>query len=153
MVAYDCETWSLTLREEHRLRVVENKMLRRIFGQKRNQMIGGWRKLQNKELHDLYSLPGIIIIIKSMRMRWVGHVVRNGEKRNAYIRFDVSTAVTMKNAYRLLVGNPEGKIPLGRPRCRRLDNINMDIVEIGLGGVDWIGLARIGTSGELLRTW
>jgi hypothetical protein len=69
-----CETWSLTLREEHRLRVFENKVLRRIFGPKRDEETVGWRKLHNEELHDLYSLPSIIRIIKSRRMRWAGHV-------------------------------------------------------------------------------
>jgi hypothetical protein len=94
VVLYGCETWSLTLREEHRLRVFENKVLRRIFGLKRDEVMGEWRKLHNKELHDLYSSPSIIRIIKSRRMRWVGHVARLGEKRNGY---------------RLLVGKPEGK--------------------------------------------
>jgi hypothetical protein len=76
---------------------------------------------------DLYSLPSIIRIIKSRRMRWVRHVARMGEERNAY---------------RLLVGKPEGKRPLRRPRCRWVDNIKMDLLEIGWGGVDWIGLAQ-----------
>jgi hypothetical protein len=89
--------------------------------------MGGWRKLHNEELHDLHSSPSIIRIIKSRRMRWAGHVVRMGEKRNAY---------------RLLVGKPEGKRPLGRPRRRSVDNIKMDHLEIGWGGVDWIGLAQ-----------
>jgi hypothetical protein len=93
-----CETWSLTLREENRLRV-----LRRIFGPKRDEVTGKWRKLHNKELHDLYSWPSIIRIIKSQRMRWAGHVTRMGEKRKAY---------------RLLVGKQEEKRPLGRPRRR-----------------------------------
>jgi hypothetical protein len=90
VVLYGCETWSLTLREEHRLRVFENRMLK-IFGPKRDEVMGEWRKLHNKELHDLYSSPSIIRIIKSRRMRWAGHVARIGEKRNAY---------------RLLVGKP-----------------------------------------------
>jgi hypothetical protein len=94
---------ALTLREEHRLRVLEKKVLRRIFGPKREEVTGGWRKLHNEELHDLYSSPSIIKIIKSRRMRWAGHVARKGEKRNSY---------------RLLVGKPEGKRPLGRPRHR-----------------------------------
>jgi hypothetical protein len=76
-----CETWSLTLREEHRLRVFENKVLRRIYGPKRDEGTGGWRKLHNEELHDLYSSPSIITIIKSRRMRWTGHVVRMGEEK------------------------------------------------------------------------
>jgi hypothetical protein len=124
---YGCETWSLTLREEHRLRVFKNKVLRRIFGPKRNEVTGGWRKLHSEELHDLYSSPSIIRIIKSWRMRLAGHVARMREKRNAY---------------RLLVGKPEGKRPLGRPRHRWVDNIKIDLLEIGLGSVDWIGLAQ-----------
>jgi hypothetical protein len=103
VVLYGCETWSLTLREEHILRVFENRVLRRIFGTKRYEVTGGWRKLHNEELHNLYSFPSIIRIIKSRRMRWAGHVARMGEKRNAY---------------RILVGNPEGKRPLGRSRRR-----------------------------------
>jgi hypothetical protein len=89
--------------EEHRLRVFENRMLRRIFGPKRKAVTGEWRKLHNEELRDLYSSPSIIRIIKSRRTRWAGHVARMGEKRNAY---------------RLLVGKPEGKRPLRRPRER-----------------------------------
>jgi hypothetical protein len=120
---YGCKTWSLTLREEHRLRVCENKVLRRIFGPKRDEVTGGWRKLHNEELRDLYSSPSIIRIMKSRRMRWAGHVARMGEKRNAY---------------RLLVG----KRPLGRPTHRWVDNIKMDLLEIGWGSVDWIGQDR-----------
>jgi hypothetical protein len=103
VVLYGCETWPLTLREEDRLRMFENRVLRRIFGPKRDDLTGEWRKLRNEELRDLYSSPSIIRIIKSRRMGWVCHVARMGEKRNAY---------------RLLVGNPEGKRPLGRPRRR-----------------------------------
>jgi hypothetical protein len=77
-----CETWSLTVREEHKLRVFENRVLRRIFGPKRDGVTAGWRKLHNEELHNLYSSPSIIRIIKSRRMRWAGHVARMGEKRN-----------------------------------------------------------------------
>jgi hypothetical protein len=84
VVLYGCETCSLTLREEHRLRVFENSVLRRIFGPKRDEVTGEWRKLHNEELHDLYFSPSIIRIIKSRRMRWAGHVVRKGEKKNAY---------------------------------------------------------------------
>jgi hypothetical protein len=93
---------------------------------------GGWRKLHNEELHDLYSSPNIIRIIKLRRMRWAGHVARMGEKRNVY---------------RLLVGEPEGKRPLGRPRRSWMDNIKMRLLEIGLSVVNWL---RIGTGGELL---
>jgi hypothetical protein len=99
----------------------------RIFGPKWDKVTGGWRKLHNEELHDLYSSPSIIIIIKSRRMRWAGNVARKGEKRNAYALF---------------LGKPEGKRPLGRPRLRWIDNIKMDLVEIGLSGLDWICLSR-----------
>jgi hypothetical protein len=126
VVLYGCETWSLTLREEHRLRVVENRALRRIFGLKRDEVTGEWRKLHNEKLHDLYSSPSIIRIIKA-RMKWAGHVARMGEKRNVYT---------------LLVGKPGGRRPLGRPRRRWLDNVRMDLVEVGWGDVDWIGLAQ-----------
>jgi hypothetical protein len=88
--------------------VFENRVLRRIFGPKRDGVTGGWRKLHNEELHNLYPSPSIIIIIKSRRMRWGGHVARMGERRNVYS---------------LLVGKPEGKIPLGRPRRRWMDSI------------------------------
>jgi hypothetical protein len=125
---YGCETWSLTLREEHRLRVFENKVLRRIFGPMRDEVGGEWRKLHNEELRNLYCSTSIIRIIKSRRMRRAGHVTRMGEKRNAY---------------RLLVGKPEGKRPLGRPRRRWVDNIKMDLLKIGWGGMDWIGLAQV----------
>jgi hypothetical protein len=84
VVLYGCETWSLTLREEHKLRVFENRVLRRIFGPKRDGVTGEWRKLHNEGFHNLYSSPSIIRIIKWRRMRWVGHVARMGEKRNAY---------------------------------------------------------------------
>jgi hypothetical protein len=83
VVLYGCETWSLTLREEHGLGVFENKVLRRIFGPERDEVTGEWRKLHDEELHDLYSSPSIIRIMKVRRMRWSGHVARMGEKRNA----------------------------------------------------------------------
>jgi hypothetical protein len=83
VVLYGCETWSLTLKEEHRLRVFDNRVQRRIFGLKRDEVMGEWRKPHNKELRDLYSLPSIIRIIKSRR-RWAGHVAHMGKKRNAY---------------------------------------------------------------------
>jgi hypothetical protein len=118
---------SLTLREERRLRAFENRVLRRIFGPKRDEVTGEWRKLHNKELCDLYSSPSIIRIIKSRGMRWAGHVARVGEKRNAY---------------RLLVGKPEGKRPLARPKRRWVDNVRMDLGKVGWGDVDWIGLAK-----------
>jgi hypothetical protein len=112
VVLYECETWSLTLREEHRLKVFENRMLRRIFGPKRDEVTGEWRKLHNEELRDLYSSPSIIRITKSRRMKWADRVARMMKKRNAY---------------RLLVGKPEGKRPLGRPRRRWVDNIRVDL--------------------------
>jgi hypothetical protein len=86
-VLYGCETWSLTFREEHRLRMFENRDLGRIFGPKRDEVTGEWRKLHNEELHTLYSSPNIIRQIKSRRMRWAGHVARMGEERNVYTRF------------------------------------------------------------------
>jgi hypothetical protein len=100
--------------------VIENRVLRRIFGPKRDEVTARYRKLHNEELHDLYSLSSIIRITKS-RMRWAWHVARMGEKRNVYM---------------LLVGKPVGKRPLGRPRRRWIDNIKMDLVETGWGGVD-----------------
>jgi hypothetical protein len=127
VVLYGCETWSLTLREKHRLRVLENRVLRRIFGPKWDEVTSEWRKMHNKELHDLYSSPSIIRIIKSRRMRWAGHVARMGEKRNSY---------------RLLVGKPEGKRTLGRPRRRWMDSIRMGLGKVEWVDVDWIGLAK-----------
>jgi hypothetical protein len=100
VVLYGCETWSLTLKEEYRLRVFENRVLRRIFGPKRDEVTGGWRKLHNEDLHNLYPSPSIIRVIKSRRMRWAGHAARMGERRDAY---------------RILMGKPDGKRPLGRP--------------------------------------
>jgi hypothetical protein len=81
---YGCETWSQTLREEHRLRVFENRALKRIFGRERDEVTGGWRKLHNEKLRNLYSSPSIITMTKSRRMRWSGHVARIGKTRNAY---------------------------------------------------------------------
>jgi hypothetical protein len=114
------------LGEEHRPRVFENRVLRKIFGPKREED-ESWRKLHNDELHDLYSSPSIIRVIKSRRMRWVGHVARMGEGRGAY---------------RVLVGRPEGTRPLGRPRRRGEDNIKMDLAEMGIDGANWIRLAQ-----------
>jgi len=122
-----CETWSLTLREERRLRVFENRVLRRIFGPKRDEVTGEWRKLHNEELNNVYSLPNIVRVIKSRRMRWAGHVARMGEG---------------KGVYRVLVEKPDGRRPLGRPRRRWEDNNRMDLREVGCECVDWMELAQ-----------
>jgi hypothetical protein len=114
------------LREERRLRVFENRVLRGIFGLKRDEVTREWKK-HNEELHDLYSSPTIVQVIKLRRMGWVGHLVRIGEGRDMY---------------RVLVGNPEGKRPLEKPRRRWEDNIKMDLLEVECGGMDWIVLAQ-----------
>jgi hypothetical protein len=125
---YRCEIWSVTLREEHRLRVFENRVLRRIFGPKRDEVKGEWRKLHNEELHNLYSSPDNIRQIKSRQMRWAGHGARVEEERKVY---------------KVLVGKPKGKRPLRRPRHRWEDGIRMDLRQIGWGGgVDWIQMAQ-----------
>jgi hypothetical protein len=129
VVLYECETWSLALREERRLRVFENRVLRRVFGPKRDEVTGEWRKLHKEELNDLYSLPNIVRMVKSRRMRWAGHVARMGEDRGVY---------------RVLVEKPEGKRPLGRQRRRWENNIKMDLQEVGGGGGDWMELAQDG---------
>jgi hypothetical protein len=105
--------------------VFENSVLRRIFGLKRDEEMGGWRKLHNEELHGLYSSPSIIRVIKARRMKWAGYAARTGEVRGAY---------------NILVGRPEGRRPLGRLRRRWEDNIKMDLWEIRFGDVDWIRL-------------
>jgi len=127
VVLYGCENWSLTLREERRLRVFENRVLRRIFGPERDEVTGEWRILHNEELNYLYSSPNFVRVIKSRRMSWAGHVARMGEGRGLY---------------RILVAKPEGMRPLGRPRRRWEDNIKMDLQEVECGGVDWIELAQ-----------
>jgi hypothetical protein len=114
------------LREEHRLRVFENRLLRRIFRPKREED-GSWRKLHNDELHSLYSSPNIVRVIKPRRMRWVGHVARMEERRGVY---------------RISVGRPEGKILLGRHRRGWEDNIKMDLTEIGIERSNLIRLAQ-----------
>ena len=118
---------SLTLREERRLRVFENRVLRRIFGPKRDEVTGEWRNLHNEELNYLYSLPSILRVIKSRIMRRAGHVERMRESRGGY---------------RVLVGKPEGKRPLRKYRRRWEDNIKMDLQEVGCEGMDWIELAQ-----------
>ena len=127
VVLYGCEAWSLTLREKRKLRVFENMVSRRIFGPRRDEVTGGWRRLRNEELSDLYSSPNIVRVIKSRRMRWTGHVARMGEERGVY---------------KVLLEKPEGKRPLGRPRRRWVDNIGMDLQEVGCGYMDWTGLAQ-----------
>jgi len=116
-VLYGCETWSLTLREESRL----NRVLKRIFGAKREEVTGEWRELHNEELNDLYCSPNIVRVITSIRMRWAGHVARMGEKIGVY---------------RVLVGRPEGKRPLGRHSRRWEDNIKTNLQEVGCGSMD-----------------
>jgi hypothetical protein len=120
------------LREEHRLRVFENRALMRIFGSEREED-RLWKKLHNNELHNLYSSLNIVRVIKSKRMRWVGHVARMREGRGVY---------------RFLIGRPECKRPLGRPRCRWEDNIKLDLRETGIDGVNWIHLAQ-----DRVRWW
>jgi hypothetical protein len=105
----------------------ENRMLRRIFGPKRDEVTGEWRKLQNEELHDLYSSPNIARVIKSRGMRWAEHVARMGNRRGVY---------------RVLMGKPKGKRSLGRPRRRWEANIKIDLQEVGCRGNDWIELAQ-----------
>jgi len=102
-------------------------VLRRIFGPRSDEVKGEWRRLHNEELNDLYCSPNIVRVIISRRMRWAGHVARMGEGRGVY---------------RVLVGKPEGKVPLGRPRRRWVDNIRMNLQEVGCGYMDWIGLAQ-----------
>jgi len=127
VVLYGCETWSLTLREERKSRRFENMVLRRIFGPRTDEVTGEWRRLHNEELNDLYSSPNIVRVIKWRRMRWAWHVARMGEEMGVY---------------RVLVGKPEGRRTLERPRRRWVDNIRMDLQEVGCGCMDWIGLAQ-----------
>jgi len=127
VVVYACETWSLILREERRLRVFENRVLRRIFGPKRVEVTGKRRKLHNEQLNDLDSSHNIVRVIKSRRMRLAGYVACMGERRGIY---------------RVLVGKPEAMRPLGRPICRWEDNNKMDLQEVGCGGMGWIELAQ-----------
>jgi hypothetical protein len=115
------------LREERRLRVFENKVLRRISGPRRDEVTGDWRRLHNEERNVLYTSPNIVRVKKARRMRWAGHVARMGEERGVYS---------------VLVGKPEGRRPLGRPRHRWVDIIRMDLQEVGCGYMDWIGLVQ-----------
>jgi hypothetical protein len=125
VVLYGCETWSLTLRKERRLRVFENRVLRRIFGPKRDEVTGEWKRLHNEELYKLYSSPNVLPVIKSRRMRWAGHVARMGEKGGVY---------------RVLGWKPERKKPFGRPKHRWLNNIKMYFQQTRWG-MDWIDVA------------
>jgi hypothetical protein len=123
VVLYGCETWSLVVREEDRMRVSEKRILGRIFGTEREEVVGGWRRLHNEELHNLYASPNTIRVIKSRRMIWAGHVALLGG---------------MRNAYKILVGKSEQKRPLGRPRRRWEHNITMDLRESEWEDVVWI---------------
>ena len=105
----------------------ENMVLRRIFGPRRDEVTEKWRRLHYEELNNLYSLPNIVRVTESRRMRWAGHVAHMGGERGVY---------------RVLVGKPEGRRPLGRPRRRWVDNIRMDLQEVGCGYMNWIGLAQ-----------
>ena len=127
VVFYGCETWSFTVRDERRLRAFENRVLRRIFGPKWEEVRGEWGKLHNEELHGFYSSPNIVRVIKSRRMRWAEHVAHMGERRGVY---------------RVLVGKLEGKRPFGRLRPRWEYNIKLDLQEVGCGVMDRIDLAQ-----------
>jgi len=127
VVFYGCETWSLTLREERKLRVFENMLLRRIFGPRKDEVTGEWRRLHNAELNDLYSSSIIFRVIKVRIVRWAERVARMREERGVY-----SVSVL----------KPEGRRLLGRPRRRWEDTIKMDLKEVGCRGMDWIELAQ-----------
>jgi len=127
VVLYECETWSLTLKEERRLRVPENRVLRRMFEPKRNEVTGECRKLHNDELNDLYSSSNIVRVIKSRRMRWAVHVSRMG-------RVEVYTG--------FWCGNLRERDHFGKPRRRWEDNIKLDLQEVGCEGMDRIELAQ-----------
>ena len=126
VVLYGCETWSHALGEERKLRVFENRVLRRIFVPRRDEVTGEWRKLPNEELNDLYCLRNIVRVINSSRLRGAGHVAHKGERRCLY---------------RVLVGKHEGKNHLEDPGVWE-DNIKMDLQEVGCGGMEWIELAQ-----------
>jgi hypothetical protein len=129
---YGCETWSLTLREVYALRMFENTVLNKIFGPNRAEVTGELIKLHNEELRDLYSSPSTVRVIKSRRMRRAGHVAYIGE---------------IIGVYRVLVGKPERKRPLGRPRRRWEDNIKKDLQEVGCRSMDWLNI-RTGDCGK-----
>jgi len=138
VVLYGCETWSLKLREERRLRVFENKVLRRVYRPKRDEVTGEWRKLHNEELNDLYSISNIVPVVKSRRMRGAGHVARMGEDRGVH---------------RVLVGKPEGKSHWGDQDVD--GRIILRWIFRKLEGVVWTGWSwlRIGTGGGHLWVW
>jgi len=115
------------LQEERKLRVFESRVLRRIFGPRKDEVTGEWRRLHNEQLNDLYCSPNIVRVIKSRRMRWAGYVACMVEERGVY---------------RVLVVKLEGRRPLGRPRRRWVDNIRTDLQELGCRYMDWIGLAQ-----------
>jgi hypothetical protein len=117
LVLYGCENWLLTLREECRLRVFENRVLRRIFGPKRDKVTGEWRRLHNKKFYAFHSSQNTIQVIKLRRLRWTGHVAHMGGES--------------RGAYRVLMVKPEGKKPFRRPRCRWEDNIKRGPREVG----------------------
>jgi hypothetical protein len=121
VVLYGCETWSLTLREECRLRVFENGVLWRVFEPRRDEVRGEWRRLWKEKVYALYSSPNIIWVIKSRRLRWAGDVAYMGESICAY---------------RVLMGKPEGRRPFERSRHRWVGNIKMDLREVGWGCMD-----------------
>jgi hypothetical protein len=125
---YECDTWSITLREEHTLKVFEIRVVRRLFGLKRDEVTAEWNKLHNEGLHNLNSSPNIIRQIKSRRIRWAGHVAHMGEERKVS---------------KVLVGSLEGKRTLRRPRRRWEDGITMHLREIDWECVVWIQLAQV----------
>jgi hypothetical protein len=136
VVLYGCETWSLTLKEDHRLKVFENRVLRRIFGRKRDEVTGDWRKLHNGESLNFYTSPDIIRQMKSRRMRWPGHVAFMEEGRNLY---------------RVLVGKPDGKRTLGRPRLIWEDGIKWTLGRLVgevWSGFTWLRIGIFGVSSE-----
>jgi hypothetical protein len=128
---YGCETWTLTREYENWFRVFENKVLRRIHGPKRDDHTGEWRRLHNEELHSLHAAPDILRVIKSRRLRWAGQVAHMTDDRTVY---------------RVMVGNLQGKRPVGRPRTRWADNVKKDLREVGLSEDDWMDRARDGSA-------
>jgi hypothetical protein len=125
VVLCGCETWPLSFREERKLKVFENRVLRRIFGPQKDEVTGEWRKLHNEELNELYFSPNMARVIKSIRIKLAGHVAR-----------------MEKSVYRILVGNSDGNRQYEKPRCRWEDNIKMDLQEMGCVGMDWTDLAQ-----------